>query len=273
MWAHHLSEVIAIYPITRRRPWVNGAVDHGPPNIARISGARCLWSPSCKVKRALREQCMAHAANRLAHDDLHREPGLAVDDPEYVQERGRAHLGRIPCHRPGISGAGALHLWRSVGRHGDARRDLRCSARIVQQVMDLRSSRMPPRSRHAVPFLHFFDGFRTSHEVMKVEQLTTDDIRAMIDDDLVRAHRARGLSPDHPVMRGAAQNPDVYFLGRETVNSFMLRPWALFRRRWISSPSSSGGSTSVRLCRRTDADRRNRRHGLGAEVAQETAEY
>ena len=71
-----------------------------------------------------------------------------------------------------------------------------------------------------VPFLHFFDGFRTSHEIDKIEQLTDDDLRAMIDDELVRAHRARALSPDHPVLRGTAQNPDVFFQARETVNPY-----------------------------------------------------
>ena len=71
-----------------------------------------------------------------------------------------------------------------------------------------------------VPFLHFFDGFRTSHEIDKIEQLSDDDLRAMIDDDLVRAHRARALSPDHPVLRGSAQNPDVFFQARETINPY-----------------------------------------------------
>jgi pyruvate-ferredoxin/flavodoxin oxidoreductase len=71
-----------------------------------------------------------------------------------------------------------------------------------------------------VPFLHFFDGFRTSSEVTKIEKLSDDDLRAMIDDDLVNAHRQRGLSPDHPVLRGSSQNPDVFFQGRETVNAY-----------------------------------------------------
>jgi pyruvate-ferredoxin/flavodoxin oxidoreductase len=71
-----------------------------------------------------------------------------------------------------------------------------------------------------VPFLHFFDGFRTSHEELKVEMLDDADIRTLIDDDLVAAHRSRALTPDRPVMRGTAQNPDVYFQGRETVNPF-----------------------------------------------------
>src|SRR5664279_1117562 len=70
--------------------------------------------------------------------------------------------------------------------------------------------------------MHVFDGFRTSHEVAKVEQLSTADIRAMIDEKLVFAHRARALNPEHPFIRGTAQNPDVYFQAREACNPFYL---------------------------------------------------
>src|ERR1039458_8645783 len=70
--------------------------------------------------------------------------------------------------------------------------------------------------------MHFFDGFRTSHEVAKIERLTPDDLRAMIDEKLVMAHRARAISPHRPVLRGTAQNPDVYFQAREAVNPFYL---------------------------------------------------
>jgi len=90
----------------------------------------------------------------------------------------------------------------------------------VQEVMDFALLAQSTTLRSRVPFLHYFDGFRTSHEIQKVEQLGMDDIRTMIDDDLVREHKARSLSPDHPVLRGTAQNPDVYFLGRETVSKF-----------------------------------------------------
>ena len=83
----------------------------------------------------------------------------------------------------------------------------------VQEVMDLALIAQAATLESRVPFLHFFDGFRTSHEVAKIEQLTDDDIRAMIDDELVFAHRRRALSPDHPVLRGTAQNPDVFFPG------------------------------------------------------------
>ncbi len=90
----------------------------------------------------------------------------------------------------------------------------------VQEAHDFALISQAATLKSRVPFMHFFDGFRTSHEVTKIEQLTEDDLKAMIDNDLVREHRARGLSPDHPVLRGTAQNPDVYFQARETVNPY-----------------------------------------------------
>ncbi|NCP02880.1 MAG: pyruvate:ferredoxin (flavodoxin) oxidoreductase, partial [Deltaproteobacteria bacterium] len=90
----------------------------------------------------------------------------------------------------------------------------------VQEVMDFALIAQATALESRVPVLHFFDGFRTSHEVQKVEELTYDDMRHMIDDDLMTAHRQRGLSPDHPEMRGTAQNPDVYFHGREVANAY-----------------------------------------------------
>ncbi|MFZ5774361.1 MAG: pyruvate:ferredoxin (flavodoxin) oxidoreductase [Thermodesulfobacteriota bacterium] len=111
------------------------------------------------------------------------------------------------------------------GDHGDvmaARQTgwaMLCSQNVQEcQDMALIATQASLASR--IPFMHFFDGFRTSHEIQKIEQLTHDDMRKMIDEDLVIAHRERGLSPDRPMMRGTAQNPDVYFTGRETVNKF-----------------------------------------------------
>ena len=90
----------------------------------------------------------------------------------------------------------------------------------VQEAMDFALIAHAATLESRIPFVHFFDGFRTSHEEQKIEELTFDDMRAMIDNDLVIAHRMRGLTPDHPVLRGTSQNPDVYFQGRETVNKF-----------------------------------------------------
>lgn len=144
----------------------------------------------------------------------------------------------------------------------------------VQEAMDTALIAHSATLQARVPFIHFFDGFRTSHEVMKIEELSDDDIRSMIDDDLVRAHRARALTPDRPVMRGAAQNPDVYFQGRETVNPFYDKTPAIVQ------------ATMDRFARLTgrhyhlfdyygvnDPDRVIVMIGSGAETAQETINH
>jgi pyruvate-ferredoxin/flavodoxin oxidoreductase len=97
------------------------------------------------------------------------------------------------------------------------------SSASVQEAHDSALIAQAATLRSRVPFLHFFDGFRTSHELNTLEVLTDAQIRAMIDDDLVRAHRARALNPEHPVLRGTAHNPDTFFQARETVNPFYAR--------------------------------------------------
>ena len=101
----------------------------------------------------------------------------------------------------------------------------------VQEAMDLALIAHAATLETRVPFIHFFDGFRTSHEVQKIEELSEDVMRAMIDDNLVMAHRQRGLSPDRPSIRGTAQNPDVYFQGRETVNPFYVATPGLVQKQ------------------------------------------
>ncbi|MDY6913211.1 MAG: pyruvate:ferredoxin (flavodoxin) oxidoreductase [Planctomycetota bacterium] len=90
----------------------------------------------------------------------------------------------------------------------------------VQEAMDMALIASAATLEARVPFVHFFEGFRVSHEIAKAEELTLDDMRAMMDDELVLAHRSRGMTPDKPVLRGTSQNPDVYFQGRETVNPY-----------------------------------------------------
>jgi pyruvate-ferredoxin/flavodoxin oxidoreductase len=119
----------------------------------------------------------------------------------------------------------ATHALSIFGDHSDVMAVRQCGWAMlpsgsVQEAHDMALIAQAATLEARVPFVHFFDGFRTSHEVSKIEQLTDDDLRAMIDDELVRAHRARGLSPEHPVLRGSAQNPDVFFQMRETTNSF-----------------------------------------------------
>ncbi len=93
-------------------------------------------------------------------------------------------------------------------------------AASVQEVEDMALIAHASTLESRIPFVHFFDGFRTSHEVQKIDAIDDETIRAMIEDEFVFAHRKRGLTPDRPSMRGTAQNPDVYFQGRETVNPF-----------------------------------------------------
>jgi pyruvate-ferredoxin/flavodoxin oxidoreductase len=95
-------------------------------------------------------------------------------------------------------------------------------ANSVQEVMDFALISQAATLKSRIPFLHVFDGFRTSHEVLKIEQLTDEDMKALISQDLVSEHRKRALSPDHPIMRGTAQNPDVFFQSRERSNTFYL---------------------------------------------------
>jgi pyruvate-ferredoxin/flavodoxin oxidoreductase len=97
------------------------------------------------------------------------------------------------------------------------------SSASVQEAMDMALIAQASTLEARVPFIHFFDGFRTSHEVQKVEELSDDDLRAMLDEEMILAHRARGLSPDHPFVRGTAQNPDTYFQAREAANPFYMR--------------------------------------------------
>jgi pyruvate-ferredoxin/flavodoxin oxidoreductase len=119
----------------------------------------------------------------------------------------------------------ATHALSIFGDHSDVMATRQCGWAMVpsgsvQEAHDMALITQAATLEARVPFLHFFDGFRTSHEIAKIEQLTDDDLRAMIDDDLVRAHRARAMSPEHPFLRGSAQNPDVFFQARETVNPY-----------------------------------------------------
>src|SRR3954465_1472239 len=90
----------------------------------------------------------------------------------------------------------------------------------VQEAHDMSAIAHASTLESRIPFLHFFDGFRTSHEVAKIEELSDDDLRALIDEKLAHAHRQRALTPDRPVLRGTAQNPDVFFQAREACNGF-----------------------------------------------------
>jgi pyruvate-ferredoxin/flavodoxin oxidoreductase len=148
------------------------------------------------------------------------------------------------------------------------------ASRSVQEAQDMALISQAAALESRLPFLHFFDGFRTSHEVNKIEQLTVEDMRAMIDDDMVFAHRLRGMSPDHPVLRGSAQNPDVYFQGRETVNPFYQRCPAIVQKMMDKFAAITGRQYHLfDYAGTADAERVIVVMASGAEVAEETAKF
>ncbi|MBK9930517.1 MAG: pyruvate:ferredoxin (flavodoxin) oxidoreductase [Saprospiraceae bacterium] len=142
----------------------------------------------------------------------------------------------------------------------------------VQEAHDMALISQATTLKARVPFIHFFDGFRTSHEVNKITLLTEEEIRAMIDDDLVFAHRSRGLNPDHPFIRGTAQNPDVYFQGRETVNPYYTKVPGILSEEMLKFYNLTGRQYApVKYHGPEDATKIIVIMGSGADTAIETA--
>ena len=148
------------------------------------------------------------------------------------------------------------------------------SSNSIQEVMDMALIAQQAALASSVPFLHFFDGFRTSHEVQKVEEITMDDMRAMIDDKFVARHKERGLSPDRPMISGTAQNPDVYFQGRETVNKYYLAVPKIVQETMDKFAKIVGRKYNLfDYVGAPDADKVIVLMGSAADTAHETIEY
>ena len=144
----------------------------------------------------------------------------------------------------------------------------------VQEAHDMALISQAASLESRVPFLHFFDGFRTSHEVNKLELVDEDVMREMIDEDLVAAHRQRGLSPEHPVIRGTAANPDVYFQGRETVNPFYAACPTITQKVMDKFAKLTGRAYhNFEYAGAPDAERVIVIMASGAETAEETAKH
>lgn len=144
----------------------------------------------------------------------------------------------------------------------------------VQESMDMAAISHMSTLSTRLPFLHFFDGFRTSHEINKIEQLTKEDLAELIDNELVKAHRERALTPDKPVLRGTAQNPDVYFQGRETVNQFYKAAPAKVQEAMDKFAKLTGRQYKLfDYIGAEDAEKIIVIMGTGAEVTDETVEY
>jgi pyruvate-ferredoxin/flavodoxin oxidoreductase len=220
--AYELSEVIAIYPITPSSSMGELAdqwMAESKPN---------LWGAVPVVAEMQSEGGAAGALHGAVQTgalatSFTASQGLLLMIPNMFKIAGQL----LPCVLHVSARALATHALSIFGDHSDVMAvrstgwGLLCSG-SVQEAHDMALIAHSSSLSSQLPFLHFFDGFRTSHEVAKIRSLTDDDLRAMIDERLVSQHRARALTPDHPVMRGSAQNPDVFFQGREAVNPFYL---------------------------------------------------
>jgi pyruvate-ferredoxin/flavodoxin oxidoreductase len=144
----------------------------------------------------------------------------------------------------------------------------------VQEAHDMALIAQAATLKTRIPFLHFFDGFRTSHEVSKIQLIPDEVIKEMIDDTLVIAHRQRGLSPDRPVLRGTAQNPDVFFQARETVNPFYLDTPQIVQAAMDQFAGLTGRQYNIyEYHGAPDAERVIVLMASGAEAVHETVDY
>ncbi|MHC4640601.1 MAG: pyruvate:ferredoxin (flavodoxin) oxidoreductase [Planctomycetota bacterium] len=220
--AHATNEVIAIYPITPS----SGMGEIADAKTAK--GETNIWGTIPSVTEMQSEGGAAAAVHgALATGALTTtftaSQGLLLMIPSMYKIAGEL----LPAVFHISARSLACQALSIFGDHSDVMTcretgfGMLCSCN-VQEVMDFALIAQQVTLASRVPFLHFFDGFRTSHEVQKVEQLSFDDMRAMIDDKLVAENKARALCPDRPMISGTAQNPDVYFQGRETVNKFYL---------------------------------------------------
>ena len=143
----------------------------------------------------------------------------------------------------------------------------------VQEVMDMALIAQVSTLKSRVPFIHFFDGFRTSHEVQRIEQLSDEDIRSLINDDLIIEHRKRGLNPNKPVLRGTAQNPDVFFQARETANPYYDKTPELVQESMDEFAKTVGREYKLfEYVGAEDAERIIIIMGSGADTVHETVE-
>ncbi|MGZ4814452.1 MAG: pyruvate:ferredoxin (flavodoxin) oxidoreductase [Terriglobales bacterium] len=272
--AHKTNEVIAIYPITPSSPmgeWSDQWSSEAKPNIwgtvPLVIEMQSEGGASGTLHGALQAGSLATTFTSAQ--------GLLLMIPNMYKIAGELTPAVMHVAARSI----AVQALSIFGDHQDVMAVRQTgwamlASNSVQEVMDLALISQAASLESRIPFVHFFDGFRTSHEVAKVEQLDVEDLKAMIDDELVRKHRERALSPDRPVLRGTAQNPDVYFQARETVNPYYLAVPTIVQNAMDKFAKIVGRQYKLyEYVGAADAERVIIMMGSGAEVAQEAVEY
>jgi pyruvate-ferredoxin/flavodoxin oxidoreductase len=272
--AHRINEVIAIYPITpssNMGEWADAYSAEGRKNIwgtiPNVTEMQSEGGASGAVHGALQAGalCTTFTASQ----------GLLLMIPNMFKIAGEL----TPTVFHVSARTVASHALSIFGDHSDVMAVRTTgfgllSSNSIQEVMDFALISQSASLRARVPFVHFFDGFRSSHEVQKIEELLDEDLAAMIDDELIFEHRKRALSPDRPVIRGTAQNPDVFFQARETVNPFYLACPDLVQQTMDKFAKVVGRQYHLfDYHGAADADRIIILMGSGAETAHETVDY
>ncbi|CAN5529054.1 pyruvate:ferredoxin (flavodoxin) oxidoreductase [soil metagenome] len=272
--AYRVNEVCAIYPITPSSAMAEFADEWSAKDIKNIWG---------NVPEVMEMQSEAGAAGTV-HGALQTgsltttftaSQGLMLMLPNMYKIAGELtstvfHVAARSLAAQGLSIFGDHQDVMAARTTGFG---LLASA-SVQEAHDMALIAQAATLRSRIPFIHFFDGFRTSHEVNKIDFLSDGQVRAMIDDELVFEHRKRGLNPDRPFIRGTAQNPDVYFQGRETVNSFYTAVPGILKQEIQKFRELTGREYApVRYFGAADAEKVIVIMGSGVETASETAAF
>ncbi|MEW6503701.1 MAG: pyruvate:ferredoxin (flavodoxin) oxidoreductase [Chloroflexota bacterium] len=270
--AYRLNEVIAIYPITPSSGMGELADAWSAAKIPNIWGT---------VPLVVEMQSEGGAAGAV-HGALQTgsltttftaSQGLLLMIPNMYKIAGELTPAVFHVSARTV----ATHALSIFGDHSDVMATRQTgwallASRSPQEAHDMALIAQSASLRSRIPFLHFFDGFRTSHEVNKIEYLSEDDLRAMIDMEAVSQHRARALSPDHPVLRGTAMNPDVFFQAREAINPFYNACPAIVQETMDQFAQLTGRTYHLfDYAGAPDAERVIILMGSGAETAEETA--
>jgi pyruvate-ferredoxin/flavodoxin oxidoreductase len=272
--AHKINEVIAIYPITPSSPMGEWS------DAFSATGQKNIWGTIPQVTEMQSEGGAAGAVHGALQTGaltttFTASQGLLLMIPNMYKIAGEL----TPTVFHVSARTVATHALSIFGDHSDVMATRQTGFALlasasIQEIMDFAVIAQAASLKSRIPFVHFFDGFRSSHEVQKVEQLEMDDLRAMIEDDDVFAHRMRGLSPDHPVLRGTAQNPDVFFQARETVNPYYDKAPGIVQEMMNRFAKTIGRQYNLfDYVGADDADRIIVLMGSGAEAAHEAAEY
>jgi pyruvate-ferredoxin/flavodoxin oxidoreductase len=272
--AHRLSEVIAIYPITPSSTMgelADSWAAHGRPNVwgavPQIMEMQSEGGAAGAVHGALQAGALATTFTA--------SQGLLLMIPNMFKIAGEL----TPFCMHVAARTIATHALSIFGDHSDVMAcrttgfAMLCSS-SVQEAQDFAAIAHMATLRSRIPFLHFFDGFRTSHEVAKIAELSDDDLRLLISDKAIHEHRLRALTPDHPVVRGTAQNPDTFFQAREAGNQYHAACAGLVHEAMMHFGALTGRSYDLfEYAGHPEAERVIVMMGSGSETAQETIDH